>query len=119
VRARTPELGTASQKLRKLNTEPIRNFRLLSRSNALLRICYELIANYAEFADMKSFAQAKVRASPSRIVELLYFGRRERAVVETNINGQQRTDTAETWRLFRKYYAPPGSQRVGSKVSRP
>jgi hypothetical protein len=23
-------------------------------------------------------------------------------------NGQQRTDTAETWRLFRKYYAPAG-----------
>jgi hypothetical protein len=25
-------------------------------------------------------------------------------------NGQQRTDTAETWRLFRKYYLSPGSQ---------
>jgi hypothetical protein len=58
VRALTPELGTVSQKLRKLNAAPIRNFRLLFRSNALLRICYELIANYAEFADMKSFAQA-------------------------------------------------------------
>ena len=26
-------------------------------------------------------------------------------------NGQQRTDTAETWRLFRKYYAPAAANR--------
>ena len=34
----------------------------------------------------ESFAQATVRASPSRIVALLYLGRGELAVVETNIN---------------------------------
>jgi len=29
-------------------------------------------------------------------------------VAQRQANGQQRTDTAETWRLFRKYYAPAG-----------
>jgi hypothetical protein len=29
-------------------------------------------------------------------------------VAQRQANGQQRTDMAETWRLFRKYYAPAG-----------
>ena len=38
---------------------------------------------------------------------------------QRDANGVLRTDTAETWRLFRNTTRPLGSQRVGSKVSRP